>query len=346
MRGIVHHITEELRNTARELLASGRISAFLGFREGDHPMTVAPFAARTAEEVELLIFNSFCVLNSANTIPELLRDLTPPAKRGEPPNEPPMIGVIATGCWSRNIVVQTQEHQVPRDKLVIVGVASRGMVDRRKVLAKLPNSDVYSVEEQDHLLLVRGRGYEVEIPRWEVVRDNCKSCSHPEAVDFDLWIGPKTGPRSIDAPFQELEEIEGLGAAGRWEWFSNEFSRCIRCYACRNACPLCYCPTCFVDDSRPQWVGKSADFPDTATFHLLRAYHCAGRCTDCGACESVCPMDIPLRKLTKKLYKAVKERFGFEPGLSSGATLPLSTFSSEDREEFILRPGGPGQEER
>ncbi len=346
MATISERVTKELRDTAKELLRSGRVAAFLGFKQGSHPMTVAPFVAHNPKEAERLVFNTFCVLNSANFIPQLLRDLTPPAKRGEPPNEPPVIGVVATGCWSRNIRVQIQERQVLREKLVIVGAASRGMVDRRKVLARLPNPDILEVEEGDHSLLVRGRGFEEEIPRWEVVRDNCLSCSTPEALEYDIWIGPKTGPRKIEDPFAELAPIEALDHSRRWEWFEREFSRCIRCYACRNACPLCYCPTCFVDDSRPQWVGKSVDFADTATFHILRAFHCAGRCTDCGACESVCPMGIPLRKLTKKLYKAVKSRFSFEPGLSTETPLPLADYRQDDPQEFILLPGGQGDRAR
>ena len=87
--------------------------------------------------------------------------------------------------------------------------------------------------------------------------------------------------------------------------FEELIAPCIRCYACRNACPLCYCPTCFVDESRPQWVGKSHDRTDTRTFHFLRAYHCAGRCTDCGACERACPVGIKVRQFTKKLEKDV-----------------------------------------
>ncbi len=104
----------------------------------------------------------------------------------------------------------------------------------------------------------------------------------------------------------------------RWNYFEELIAPCIRCYACRNACPQCYCPTCFVDESRPQWVGKSLDPTDTRTFHFLRAYHMAGRCTDCGACERACPMDIKVRQFTKKLEKDVKELFGYEVGRGPG----------------------------
>jgi formate dehydrogenase (coenzyme F420) beta subunit len=117
--------------------------------------------------------------------------------------------------------------------------------------------------------------------------------------------------------------------------FDDLLKNCIRCYACRNACPLCYCPTCFVDESRPQWVGKSIDPTDTRTFHFLRAYHCAGRCTDCGACERACPVGIKVRTFTKKLEKDVKELFNFETGLDPDVRPPLDVYKTQDPEEFI-----------
>jgi ferredoxin len=121
----------------------------------------------------------------------------------------------------------------------------------------------------------------------------------------------------------------------RWEYFENLLAPCIRCYACRNACPLCYCPTCFVDESRPQWVGKSQNPVDVRTFHFLRAYHCAGRCTDCGACERACPVGINMRVFTKKLEKDCFENFGWEAGLSTDVRPPLDVYRPEDPDDFI-----------
>ena len=141
--------------------------------------------------------------------------------------------------------------------------------------------------------------------------------------------------QQVGEPYQDLELIENMGSEEKWGFFTQMISSCIRCYACRNACPLCYCPTCFVDESRPQWVGKSIDPVDTMTFHLLRAYHCAGRCTDCGACERVCPVGIPVREFTKKLNKDVLELFSWEAGCTLEQRPPLDVYKVDDYNDFI-----------
>ena len=134
---------------------------------------------------------------------------------------------------------------------------------------------------------------------------------------------------------EDVEKIEELSPEKKWAFFNNTISRCIRCYACRNACPLCYCPTCFVDESTPQWVGKSIDPIDTMTFHFLRAYHCAGRCTDCGACERVCPVGIPVRQFTKKLNKDAQDLFSWEAGLTMDQRPLLDVYRPDDYNDFI-----------
>ena len=85
----------------------------------------------------------------------------------------------------------------------------------------------------------------------------------------------------------------------------------------------------------PQWVGKSQDPIDVRTFHFLRAYHCAGRCTDCGACERACPVGINMRTLTKKLEKDCYDLFQWEAGMSLEVRPPLDTYQPGDPDDFI-----------
>jgi ferredoxin len=135
--------------------------------------------------------------------------------------------------------------------------------------------------------------------------------------------------------YEDVNKIEALKPEDKNKFFNDLLNPCIRCYACRNACPLCYCPTCFVDESRPQWVGKSQEAADVKTFHFLRAFHCAGRCTDCGACERSCPVGINMRVFTKKLEKDCLDLFDWEAGMSLDVRPPLDTYKPGDPDDFI-----------
>jgi len=114
--------------------------------------------------------------------------------------------------------------------------------------------------------------------------------------------------------------------------------KCIRCYACRQACPSCYCKICFVEQTQPQFVGLSEDKTDTALFQMLRIFHMVGRCVDCGSCVSVCPMGVDLRTYLKKLDKDVVELFAQRAGASMDEVPPLSTYKEHDPEDFIYNP--------
>ncbi len=167
------------------------------------------------------------------------------------------------------------------------------------------------------------------------MRTNCAICLHRNPVEYDEMVAdPVTEQEGVN-PFKDVEVLEKKSPEERREFFTQLISSCIRCYACRNACPLCYCPTCFVDESRPQWVGKSTDPMDTMTFHFLRAYHCAGRCTDCGACERVCPVGISVRQFTKKLNKDAFELFAWEAGTSMDQRPPLDVYRADDYNDFV-----------
>jgi L-lactate utilization protein LutB len=122
----------------------------------------------------------------------------------------------------------------------------------------------------------------------------------------------------------------------KWHYTKNLLKNCILCYACREACPMCYCNLCFVDQNKPIWFGKTTELTDIIVFHLIRAIHMAGRCVSCGTCSSVCPMGIDPHFIIRKLEKIVKERFNFISGLNPEASPPMTSFNMEDKQEFML----------
>jgi formate dehydrogenase subunit beta len=301
------------------LLVEGRVDAILGFQRGTLPMMSQPILIRQPEQVDQLHWDSFCANNVANYLP----------KRRE------KVAVVAKGCDSRNIVLQIQENQIKREQLYIIGVPCHGMVDRRKVLADLNGREVLEVRDKDGILCLAAEGFEEVFLHSEYLQDNCAICRHRNPVIYDELVAEPVTEQTEVERFSDVLALEAMTDIERWQHFQELLSPCIRCYACRNSCPMCYCPTCFVDESTPQWLGRSIDPTDTQTYHFLRAYHLAGRCTDCGNCELACPVGIKMRQLTKKLEKDILELYGYEAGLSLDEPPPLDTYRPDDPQEFI-----------
>ena len=311
--------TEKIRETAGKLLQDGTVDVFIGYKKGSVCMMNEPVLIRDPDKVDLLYWDSNCGLNLCNYL----------TKRTD------RIGIVANGCNSRNIVTHITENQIKRDQLYIVGIPCTGIIDRRAVTDAVKGKEILDFKEHGDGFTVKGKGFEQTFEKKEFLQGNCVTCTHRNPVESDEMIADPVEEQEGVNPYTDVEKIEGMTPEEKGDFFTDMISSCIRCYACRNACPLCYCPTCFVDESRPQWVGKSIDPVDTMTYHLLRAYHCAGRCTDCGACERACPMDIPVRQFTKKLNKDVLTLFSWEAGLSLDQRPPLDVYRPDDYNDFI-----------
>jgi len=309
---------DKIKEISARLLKDCKVDMVIGFRKGTLPMMNEPYFAKTREDVENLVWDSNCGINLANYLT----------------NRTEKIGIIAKGCDSRNIVTHIIENKIKREQLVIIGVPCKGMIDKRRINAMF-DGEITAVTEDENNITVAGNGFEEVLNKADVLQQNCALCIHRNPVVYDELAAELVAEQQNIDRYADVREIEEMSAEDKSGYFDDLFSACIRCYACRNACPLCYCPTCFVDESRPQWVGKSQDDTDIKTFHFLRAYHCAGRCTDCGACERACPVGINMRKLTKKLEKDCFELFNWEAGLSPDVRPPLDTYKPNDPDEFI-----------
>jgi formate dehydrogenase subunit beta len=311
--------TEKIQETARKLLKDKTVDVFIGYSKGTVPMMNEPVVIRDPDKADMLYWDSFCGLNLCNYL----------TKRED------RIGIVATGCNSRNMVTHIIENQIKREQLYIVGIPCTGMIDHRAVERAVGHREIGEVKEDGDGFTVRGRDFEETLEKKDFLQLNCRICRHRNPVMYDEMIAEPVKEQAEVEAYKDVEKIEDMTSENKWGFFSRMIEGCIRCYACRNACPLCYCPTCFVDESRPQWVGKSIDPTDTMTFHILRAYHCAGRCTDCGACERACPVGIPMRQFTKKLNKDAEALFSWEAGLSPDQRPPLDVYMPDDYDEFI-----------
>lgn len=310
--------TEKIKEISKKLLTDGKVDVVIGYKKGSIPGINEPCIIKTPEDSDTLVWDSHCRLNLANY-------LTGRKDR---------VGIIAKGCDSRNIVTHITENRISRDQLVIIGVPCTGMIDIRKITGNI-KEDPTDIIESDNTVTIHFQDSETTLCKEDILQENCTTCSRRNPVIFDELVAEPVEEPKNSKKYHEVEKIDLMTPDEKWVFFDDLLSNCTRCYACRNACPLCYCPTCFVDESTPQWVGKGNDPADIRTYHTLRAFHCAGRCTDCGACEVACPMNIKVRLLTGKLNKSCEERFGHEAGISLELRPALDTFKLDDPEEFI-----------
>jgi formate dehydrogenase subunit beta len=134
---------------------------------------------------------------------------------------------------------------------------------------------------------------------------------------------------------EKINEIMSLDPKARWDYWVDAVKDCIKCYACRSACPMCYCDKCATDCNQPQWVATSSHVLGNVEWHIMRAMHLGGRCVNCNECVRSCPMDIPLNLLTRRLNEEIEGQFGQTSGMSSKTDYAFNSYKFEDKENFI-----------
>jgi len=148
---------------------------------------------------------------------------------------------------------------------------------------------------------------------------------YPTTIDYGEAPAPVTAS-------QRVTELDQKPDSERLAWWTQHLNRCVKCYGCRDVCPVCFCTVCSLEQKEVVPTGK---LPPDTSFHLVRAVHMAGRCIDCGLCEEVCPADIPLRALYKKVNSLVENIFHYQTGRPEDR----SPFSFLGEESFL--PPGP-----
>ncbi len=312
-------IQDRIREKAKELLLNKTVDLIIGFGEGSLPLRTTPRFIRNPEKVDRLIWNSFCENNLSTYLHKLGQS---------------KVGLVVKGCDARSVVALSLEKRFKPDQLFLIGIPCQRMVDRRKV-SRAVKGEILQVREQGDLIYVKGDGFEVFLKRDDFLYSSCQACIHRNPTHVDVLIGDPVGESPVKEIYQEAKAFGKESPEERWRFFEKETSRCIRCYACREVCPMCYCAECFVDSSNPKWIEKGFSPSDLDFYHIVRAYHQTGRCSGCGACERACPMGIPLTYLTQKLNMDVKEIFDFETGIDIETLPPLATYEIEDKQEFI-----------
>lgn len=318
-----------LRQEATRLLNEQVVEVVVGFEAETVPFRPQPVFINSASQAGKLIINGFCQNNLANYLTRLPRDQR--------------IGMLVRGCESRAVRALVVENQHAREKLFLIGVPCHGIIDIKKIQGHLLSGQVSScqdlscilaVEETEQTITITTPDGRVTLERQTYLHNSCLGCLHPNPIDPDVMLGELLPEGDPGYARQRITDFEARSLEQRYAFFTHEAERCIRCYACREACPMCYCAECFVDHTTPRWIESTISPAGTHAWQIVRAFHQTGRCVSCGACERACPMDIKMTYLTDKLNEDMRQMYGFEAGMSNTDQPPFAAFTLDDKDRF------------
>ena len=319
---------QELIERAKELLGDGTVVRVLGWKAGDLPYNPEPAYFESEEELKDFVYNGFCGANLSKYMIEASK------KEGK-------TLVFLKPCDTYSFNQLLKEHRVDRDKAYIIGVGCKGKLDIEKIKAQgvkgIQKITGAELSDECESLTVETLYGEKEVSYKDAMLGRCHTCKGKEHKIFDEEIGESKDTKDADR-FAEIEKIEAMSPAEKFAFFQKELSKCIRCNACRNVCPACSCRKCVFDSDKFDSAQKAnVDSFEEKMFHIIRAFHVAGRCTDCGECSRVCPQGIPLHLFNRKFIKDIDNFYGeYQAGEDAVSPMPLTSYTTEDVEPSIV----------
>lgn len=308
-------------NKAESLLAEGKVNRVLGWRKGEFCYDVTPAVFADAEAMKKdFVFGDFCGANFSKYLVEETR------KEGK-------VLVFLKPCDTYSFNQLLTEHRFDREKVYAVGIPCEGMLDINKIKALAGDGILGAKTEGDSVKVETLYDGTVTLAKADVLAERCVNCKSKKHVAYDELIGDE-GDVLDSARFDEVAKLEAMTPDERFAFWQGELSRCIRCNACRDVCPACTCEKCVFDNPQSGVENKAiTDSFEEKMFHIIRAFHVAGRCTDCGECSRVCPQHIPLHLLNRKFIKDINGFYGeYQAGAEVGSRAPLVDYTTEDME--------------
>lgn len=313
---------QTLLDKAVSLLNSGAVTCVLGWKKGEFDYDITPAIFRTAEDLEAnFVWNDFCGANFSKYLVAKTDRL-----------DGKML-VFLKPCDTYSFNQLLTEHRFDREKVYAVGIPCEGMADIAKIKA-ITGDGISSIACDEKISVTTlYADAPVVIDSKDVLLERCENCKSKKHVAYDELLGEE-GEILDSNRFDEVARLEAMTPDERFAFWQNELSRCIRCNACRDACPACTCEKCVFDNPKSGVENKApANSFEEKLFHIIRAYHVAGRCTDCGECSRVCPQNIPLHLLNRKFIKDINELYGeYQAGEEVGSRAPLVNYTQDDIE--------------
>ncbi|MDE5833513.1 MAG: hydrogenase iron-sulfur subunit, partial [Desulfovibrio sp.] len=291
----------------------------IGWGLGYDQAHATPIFMKTPEDVDNLIWGPLNTMNLATYLPLF---------KGK------KIGVVVKGCDSRSVVELLQEKLIDRDDVVVFSIPCEGTLDMGRINSELGRyTKIDDVRYDESSVTIVADGKEHRFCVTEYAQGKCYTCFTPGAVLADERFGTPVPVSQGNPTPPELALLDQMSLDERRAYWKGQMERCIRCYACRNACPMCVCRDFCVSDSRaPHWMSQGASAKDKLFFQTIHATHLAGRCTLCGECQRACPMGIPILSLRQQIARAIGSLFdNYKSGMNPEAVPPLMTYLPEEK---------------
>jgi coenzyme F420-reducing hydrogenase delta subunit/ferredoxin len=203
--------------------------------------------------------------------------------------------IVVKPCDEKSLVVLEKESQIERKGIHVIGMACEGVGEPK-----------------------------------------CTFCAARTPRFADKSFGEPAGPAPQPSPApNRFAALMEMAPADRMAYWTKQFDRCVKCYACRQVCPMCYCERCIVDKNRPIVIDPAPSTKGVFAWQIARAFHLAARCVGCGECSRACPAGIDLALLNICLHKAAQEHFGFDAGVDPNAEPVIGSYTLQDKEDFI-----------
>lgn len=332
---IYKDVQDRLISRASELLANGTVQRVIGWRKGLFDYDVTPSLFTTADDLKNnFVYDEWCGANLSKYLVKITREIETKksttaannamAKAKDPnaaaaPIPQEKVLVFLKPCDTYSFTELLKEHRISRDDVHVIGIPCGGMYDSV--------TENKSASQAAH------------------IAERCTVCRNKMHITYDELVccddEAKETARSFstkDGRYDMVEKIESMTSDERYAFWQGELSRCIRCNACRDVCPACTCEHCIFDNPNSGASQKvAADSFEENMYHIIRAWHVAGRCTDCGECSRVCPQNIPLHLLNRKFAKDISELYGpYQAGSDMETKPPMLTWTADDSEPTVV----------